>query len=337
MEAKNAEAKVSDQHPELHHYTGWVGLEGIIRSQSLWSVRYDRMNDPTEMEYAKQFIRDQLSVPMRDNLRRRRLKSSRLDRRIKELGGINEVVRLEGERWIDIHYLASKTAGENHDVPFAIPHITSFCSHSGDHEYERDNGLLSQWRGYGKEGAFAIVLDTLQLEYLVASELERWDYITAQLFDVVYDREPEAATAQFSEVINLMADNWVRDLDREKGSLEDLFPLFVRLTCRLKHRGFFEEREVRLVTYPVYAKYREYRQNRADFNSDEALKPIKPMIEAEPKPHVALFDRSDRKLPIRRIIVGPSADQAREIDRVRQLVGTSVQITRSETPYLPNG
>ena len=34
-------------------------------------------------------------------------------------------------------------------------YISSFCSHSNDQAYERENGLLSQWRGYGKRAAFA--------------------------------------------------------------------------------------------------------------------------------------------------------------------------------------
>ncbi len=55
-------------------------------------------------------------------------------------------------------------------MPLAEPYICSFCNHAGDNEYERNNGLLSQWRGYGGEGRFALVFDTSGLDRLLSCE-----------------------------------------------------------------------------------------------------------------------------------------------------------------------
>jgi hypothetical protein len=47
-----------------------------------------------------------------------------------------------------IDQLYEITFGSDSHEPFFDPYIASFCSHDGDDlEYERENGLLSQWRG----------------------------------------------------------------------------------------------------------------------------------------------------------------------------------------------
>lgn len=47
------EPRVSDAHPELHHYTDWKGLQGIVRTRSLWATHYQDLNDYSEMDQLK--------------------------------------------------------------------------------------------------------------------------------------------------------------------------------------------------------------------------------------------------------------------------------------------
>jgi hypothetical protein len=56
-------------------------------------------------------------------------------------------------------------------------------------------------------------------------------------------------------------------------------------------------------------------------------KPI-PAILEQPKRHIGLFDGVDFKLPINRIIVGPSEHQAENADFARELVDCEVSLSR---------
>lgn len=40
---------IAETHPELFHYTGIGGLEGIVKSQTLWATHAAFSNDATEI------------------------------------------------------------------------------------------------------------------------------------------------------------------------------------------------------------------------------------------------------------------------------------------------
>ena len=50
------ETEVYQDHPELHHYTNWGGLSGILTSGELHATRYDRLNDFTEVNHFKDVL-----------------------------------------------------------------------------------------------------------------------------------------------------------------------------------------------------------------------------------------------------------------------------------------
>jgi hypothetical protein len=72
-------------------------------------------------------------------------------------GGHSNVAASDARRLVNILY---EKIFENSLVE---PFIASFCSHTTDQSYEQENGLLSQWRGYGNDGGFCIVFDTAAL------------------------------------------------------------------------------------------------------------------------------------------------------------------------------
>ena len=55
------EPLVEAEHPELHHYTNWYGLAGILSTGILYATRYDRLNDRTEVEHFKEVLVDALA------------------------------------------------------------------------------------------------------------------------------------------------------------------------------------------------------------------------------------------------------------------------------------
>jgi len=40
---------LADQHPELFHYTGVAGVEGILKTQTLWATHARSLNDASEL------------------------------------------------------------------------------------------------------------------------------------------------------------------------------------------------------------------------------------------------------------------------------------------------
>jgi hypothetical protein len=199
-------------------------------------------------------------------------------------------------------------------------------------KYEQKNGLLSQWRGYGTNGAFALVFDTARLEAIMKKEFEKYTYINANLLDVIYDRSPVKVRDDYGHIVDLLAQGYSEFIfEGKRGTYLD-YDVLQSLLGRLKHRGFFEEREVRFIVYPMYQEYAdEYRDN-PDLVRNGALKKID---HDAPKPHVALFEDLGEELPITRIIVGPSNTQKEDAAKVEKLVAGKIPIVMSETPYKP--
>jgi hypothetical protein len=138
-------------HPQLYHYTNEGGLKGIIDNNSLWATYFGDLSDANEIH--------ELRVPLVQELAQRLVPFFR-ELRQKGLGKRNGVSHLHdtcaaqqyaenGKCGLTISYFR-RTKQENESCC-----ITSFCSHSNDHAYEQENGLLSQWRGYGRDGFWA--------------------------------------------------------------------------------------------------------------------------------------------------------------------------------------
>ena len=127
-------------------------------------------------------------------------------------------------------------------------YVISFCTTSDD--WISENGLLSQWRGYGVDGGYAIIFDTERLDSLLTAESEMYYEETIVFGDAQYDMTDlskvqdeqvrghiqhvkEAASAYFATV----------DIEKFYPAIES--GRILSILC--KHRGFEEEKEVRIV------------------------------------------------------------------------------------------
>src|SRR5258708_2396783 len=54
-------------NPELHHYTTFAGLEGIVKSNSLWATHYSSLNDSSEILFVKSFLAEELKKHIADS------------------------------------------------------------------------------------------------------------------------------------------------------------------------------------------------------------------------------------------------------------------------------
>ncbi|MDB5762389.1 MAG: hypothetical protein JWQ21_1384 [Herminiimonas sp.] len=318
---------IVEAHPRLHHYTTAVGLRGIIESQQLWATSIAYLNDAEEHTgFYDRRLRYLMLPPVRDGFVQ--IASTATGRAaMVKLGGIEAAAARSVEEMATLIREAT--------LRFNNPFITSFC---GLPERHPDDGLLSQWRGYGSDGGYAIEFDTAALEGLLKIEESTFYYQYSMWGDVeYYDQDTGEATTQpetieWEQVLQNAIRAYV--IKPTADRLGNLLEPITALSCLHKHRGFSEEAEVRIVALPTN-----------DEIFQEALKqgekrPRRP-IEFRPKngvlvPYILLFG-SGTKLPIRKILVGPHPDKIKRQRAVQMLLekhGVEADVLVSDIPYL---
>jgi hypothetical protein len=163
-----AEAKLLTEHPELHHYTRYAGLKGIIETKALRATHYRKLNDTMEIDLLRQPLAEALGLRFTEVLRRRR-SERKIAQAVEETGGLKVAAQLAAEGLVSSFYQVSFERRDS--FSFAEPYITSFCTHANC-PYERENGLLSQWRGYGGAGGYCLVFDTAKLAERLREEFD---------------------------------------------------------------------------------------------------------------------------------------------------------------------
>jgi len=343
---------VSDVHHELYHYTTTNGLKGIIENQTLWATHHAHLNDHQEIIHFKnrlpEIIEPAVEEIIQIGLNAIGLNNDGTDKKDKS--------SREAANSIVDHLYNTTFVGRNGKPPFAEPYFTSFCTVDQNWKDEKrdtvpKHGLLSQWRGYGKNGGYAIVFDTRKIEELLKEENEKWHYQNSIYFcDILYSNVPdEQILNEFESDENSIkqgVEKFLKALkngDNSKG-FGLLYEAFCKCACRYKHWGFEEELEVRIIAIPASQEVRKSAGN----EKNTLLKPEKPinhfMRSATLVPHIDLFDKitipRQKILPIRRIIVGPHPDKEkrrRSVELLLQRNGLDSQVLISEIPYIEMG
>lgn len=354
MTPLTVEPPVSAEHPELHHYTTRAGVEGIWRSGVLFATHFEYLNDSSEITtfhvQLDEYLRHRILAALKDRQRA----SFKIKREIDKDGGILKLAQTFSTSICNILFtntFKNTSFGEG----FSIPYISSFCAHTGDTNYERINGLLSQWRGYGSDERYAIVFNTKQLEALLTEEATKFSIVAGFFQDVIYNDQNFSFAERFGHIADRLLAMLMANIDKAANAggpdamqLDDfvtddhLLNDVVAAATRLKHQGFREEREVRIVTCPFTQAYVNHaiQQQHISANFEASLKQIHYRTSAGPTekqsiPYIKLFDwRDQQKLPIARIIVGPHREQSRLVTEITQLTGHAVAIVPSATPYI---
>jgi hypothetical protein len=327
------------KHPELHHYTNFNGLRGIIESNTLWATHFAYLNDSSEVTL--------LQKPMVDTL------SARALSKVKELlagesstlvslvqleldrgGGASVVVPEMTKDFVGALYGAAFNATSIE--PMAEPYITSFCAHALDQTYEIANGLLSQWRAYGGQEQYCIVFDTAELIKLLLREFDSQYYVYTRLDEVHYARDDARIETIFPDLVSSSEGDLIKAMSGAPIEIaaQTLVALF-SAAPRFKHQGFKEELEVRVVAIPGKQKFLERVRAEHPGQEERAVKSYRSKAGANgDRPYIALFDELGEKLPIKRIIVGPSRNQKEYLNRARQVLGEERKIDCSMTPFI---
>ena len=156
-------AELKRDHPELFHYTKRGGFEGILTNNTIRASHFEDMEDKREVWLLKERLIPALA-PRFDAL------ASELDllHRVR----FNKQGRGRGgaTRMFEALYGASFAAGRS---PFKIAaFMTLFSTHAGDGDFERENGLWSQWERYAGADGYCIVFDTAAMCDLLVAELD---------------------------------------------------------------------------------------------------------------------------------------------------------------------
>ncbi|NEV78790.1 DUF2971 domain-containing protein [Rhodopseudomonas sp. BR0C11] len=325
---------LSSKQPELFHYTSLTGFEAILESQQLWATHFRDLNDTTEVYHLKEPLREALERRFNELLIKRQQASIVFSLELIKYGGREKNANILAENFTNSLYRI--TYGDKTHIEFGSPYITSFSTPNSNHE--RAHGLLSQWRAYGR-GGYCLVFDTEELAQLLSIEWTKSSMIHANLAEVIYGVDD----FPIDDLLGLLLHSCQRFLDqvfdrrRHPDSIEDGLPLFVSTTTLFKHQGFREENEVRMVIVPTTQRLSERlkQEPKGPQQSTEKLL-LEPQTvlrsDGRKRRYVNLFAKTERALPITRIIVGPGPDQEKRHQRARELLGPQFKILDSDIP-----
>ncbi len=249
---------VVEAHPELYHYTTAAGLQGIVASQQLRATNIGYLNDAEEhVGFFDRRLSHLLEKPIRSAVSET-AKTPQGRSRIDARGGV--------EKAVEELKNALVRAARSTTLKFDNPYVTAFCSASPNHA--PDDGLLSQWRGYGPDGGYAIVFETDGLQQLMGEEFKSFHYQFATWGDVEYYDQDSDAKATHPETLEretIVQGAIQRFIQTNKqAELDAVGEPFTALSCMHKHRGFVEEAEVRIVALPANAQLFELGQQAGD-------------------------------------------------------------------------
>lgn len=281
-------------HPVLYHYTSADGLLGILQSGKLWATASDFSNDLTEVDFAKGRAENYLRTVE-----------------------IAEPLRTIGLSIAE--YLSG--AGE----PLQRAYVFSFCA---------EDDLLSQWRGYGHAGGFAIGFSRLLsrvpggfatpafhiagkslLKPVIYSDAEQ-----ERSFRCIFERGAEVRDAIVAEGATPKAiDNFLRFL---------LLVEVVAWIHAVKHPKFAEEKEWRLVAFPLPPRMAR--------GLNSPMDPKFRILRGIPTPYLELRPETPR-FDVTRIVCGPAPDLPMRVKAVRRLLGElkypdAVLVEKSDVP-----
>jgi hypothetical protein len=283
-------------HPTLYHYCSTEGLFGILSDGALWATAAEFSNDLTEVRFATEIAIANLS----------KFECSM------EFAPTVQFVR---------EYLA-ENKGQTQSA-----FIFSFC---------KSDDLLSQWRGYGNKGGFAVGFHPV----LVAEPYEKTIgpnfFIAGKSVTREVSYLEEEQQGRFSTICTGVQE--VRKKIVKEGFEIDLTDRFLRFLLlsevigwihTVKNMAFREEQEWRIVAFPLPKAITE---NLELPTNDEEFRVLRGAI----TPYIRLKPLGNSHLPIKRIVCGPTSDpdyQLKAVNRALNGFGyQNIEVVSSTVP-----
>lgn len=234
----------------LFHYTTANGLIGIFDSGEIWSTAYYCANDEDELSAGSGV----LAPLFREKAHQLRQEDA-------------PRVKLFARRGIDIDYYADGFERQLTALTMSslVAYISCFYKPGGEEDFL--HGLLSQWRGYGTDGGYALQFSRTRLLNAIKAT-NKTNNTNYDLDDVYYTPDnplrdavlarKDAFLGEFDKYLDELA----KPIDSSRKTRRNpifellkgpLIPLLDYLICT-KNKHFAEERECRLsLIQPVAA------------------------------------------------------------------------------------
>ena len=298
----------------LFHYTTGEGLNGIVFGNSIWLSDLRCSNDGSEVEYGNHLIRKVLSEYTSKNI----VDPKSIFSKAYNAGG-----DVEGfpDMFSNLIYELMYTS--------VVALIFCLCRHSNQEHYQ--HGLLSQWRGYGEDGGYAIQFNKEKLNRILKSEFEEnsGNSITFRkvhygnkgpAFNLISKNQDELVLRykQYIEYCYKFMPGDLRPLADFSADLLDAIGTWLALS---KSPHFSEENEWRIVAFSIMKD-----NDRLKFRSRNGT--IVPYIEVARGNIVECIDR---------VIVGPHPQQAVRVKTAQALLrsqGIRVPVYPSQIPLV---
>ena len=285
----------------VYHYTSLEGLIGIINSQKIWATDIMFLNDASEFKYSKDILYEEVKK-LQEN-----------DSRFKQANNFDE----------SLGHFFYKFLEENIEKLFPSEHFSFYvCS------FSEEKDLLSQWRGYCKNGigfSIGFSLDRLKENFKQASfSIKKCIYNKNKQTDLINDLLKNTSEKFISE-IGSSADKKIAWDTKSKYLSVEFISEFIKLAPAFKNPHFIEEKEWRVIaslqTPGIITKLLRFR-------------PGKTMI----IPYVELFlPEEDGKLIIDEMVIGPTNDNSLSISSLNLLLMSKNvvchKISSSTVPY----
>jgi hypothetical protein len=324
----------SDNRRSLFHYTSGDGLAGILKTNSLFASHSDFLNDSTECQIIRELLTPQIENEIEETTKEL-VQSGLLQKEVYNAHGGSFALG-EANNVLSVLFKAI-----NGIAPFFI---TSFCMHAKG-TIDFTNGLLSQWRGYGRNGGFAVEFDEHGIDRLVLLEEEKFSYDIITTGNVTYDDYSEKLTpADFKGLANAMIRDVFAseryDISSLTGTREvtDYIRPFLRSAPFMKHFGFREENEYRIVAPCYRTKVNKIATAEEQKIADFHFKPMELRRRGDGTliPYIELFKDLGRPLPIVSILVGPHSNQEHQKNALELFLeqrGFDIPVRVSHLPY----
>ena len=317
--------KISDSHAELMHYTSAAGLDGILASRSIRATGTRYLNDDEEIVGFYNRILPKIVRPIFENYILSVEDEPQFQRQL--LGQTKEVMINQAfDGFIDT---LRKVTADFHD------HFVTCFSTTKDPHILND-GLLSQWRGYGSDGGYAIIFDSAGLDRIMDQETLNFDKDTYSWADIQYELGANGRTGD-SDV-----NEWIEKLEsaakiylETKQSDDLLRPLSV-LSSFFKHRGFSEEKEVRFIIQMLSTGL--VAVDGEMLVSDHVVKTFIRNGTTVPYVETCIAQKIGPRLhlPIRKVIVGPhreKMERKRAVELLFKQYGLNAEVGVSDIPF----
>lgn len=224
----------------LFHYTSARGLIGILSTGRLWSTAYHCANDESELAAGRGAL-----TPLFRNFTYKMIDSD--DPRVMTIG----------DRGVDILKYADGFESLMVSMALTSVHtfITCFCKASANEDFS--HGLLSQWRGYGMDGGYAIQFNREKLASMTIALSEKYGY---DLLDIHYgannslkermlkhsDAYLKAYSEHLDDVARPLSTSLMSARNPIAGLAGDPIGDLLNYLIHTKSQHFGEERECRL-------------------------------------------------------------------------------------------